>query len=328
MRTIVTFPILILALCVGCPNTAPEPVQEKPADSVDTPDFDKPAPHVEPMFPRQREEDTPETTTEEEPAAPETTGVLAESLGKYAAEVVPLPPLEDLTAQIDEYMTVIASSLEFLDGSTRYERDAADIVRDANALALVALAVGLAEADSKYKQSASQIITATKTLAAAKNLEEGNKAYEALKTSLIGRGGKPLSWTEKVADLAPAMKALPNLSSAVKRATDTERKMNLISETKAKQVYGQLAALAVISQGTIPNVAETTKPDAMEEWKKYCEEFRDAAVKSNAAARQYAQDKAEGKATNYAAFSASFRALTESCDDCHKVFYPSAMGQQ
>jgi len=329
MRAIFTFSVLTLVFCVGCPPTATEPEKDKPADSVETSDFDNPAPLVEPMYPKQREEDTPDEAPADESAVPETTGVTALTHGKYAGEVVPLPPLEDLTAQIDEYMTSIASSLEYLDGSTKYERDAADIVRDANALALVAFALGLAEGDSKYKPSASPIIAAAKTLAAAQNLDEGNKAYDALKASLIGRGnGKSLSWTEKVADLAPVMKALPNLSSAVKRVTDTERKIGLLSESKAKQVYGQLATMAVIAQGSIPNVMETTKPNATAEWKKYCEEFRDAAIKANAAARQYAQDKADGKEPNYATFSTSFKSMTESCDDCHKEFFPKAIGQK
>jgi hypothetical protein len=195
-------------------------------------------------------------------------------------------------------------------------------------LALVALAVGLAEADSKYKRSASQIIEAAKILAAAKSLEEGQKAYAALKASLAGTGGgKPLAWSDRVADLTWAMKALPNLSSAVKRVTDTERKLNVILDRRAQQVFSQLAAMAAISQGTIPNVSETTKSGAVAEWKKHCEEFRDLAIKVNAVTRQYAQDKTDGKEPDYTIFSASFKAMVESCDDCHKEFYPQAVGK-
>ena len=322
MRTIVTFSILILAFCIGCTNTTTKekPKMESATEPVETLENDGPVPHVEPMFPLV---DPPAGTSE-----PDISGIIVKALGKYAAEAVPLPPLNDLTAQIDEYVTKIGKSLDDLDGSPKYAEDASDIVRDANALALIALAIGLAEGDSKYKKPASQIIASAKILAAAKNLDDGQKAYTALKASLTGQGdGKPLAWTDKIAGLKPAMKALPNLSAGVKRVTDTERKLNtILGSARAQQVYSQLAAMSVIAQGCVPNVTETTKPDAAADWKKHCEEFRDAALKANAAAHQYAKDKADGK-EDYTAFAAGFKAMTESCDSCHKIFYPSAVGK-
>ena len=331
MRTVFTFSLLILALCAGCPLTTSEPKNgNETGEPVTVPDSNRPEPLVEPRFlpdgtPFVPGNEPPERTS---PSAG-TTGVISEVFEKYAAEAVPLPPIEDLTAQIDEYITKIGVSLESLDGSPRYAADSADIVRDANALALVVLALGLAEADSKYKKSASQIIAAAKNLSAAKNLEEGQKAYEMLKSSLTDtNAGKPLSWSDKVADLTPAMKALPNLSSAVKRVSDTERKLNVSLDRRAQQVFSQIAAMAAIAQGAIPNVVETTKPDAAAEWKKHCEEFRNAAIKVNAVVRQYAQDRADEKEPDYAVFSAGFRAMTTSCDDCHKVFYPNAVGKE
>lgn len=332
MRTVLTSPVLILpvlslALCVGCSKKPSEPVNT--GESVDTEtvappetdDWEKQPPLILPLEP------LPLDSEEDSPTALETTGIAATVFGKYAAETIPLPPIDDLTAQIDEYITKIGSNLGNLSGSSRYAEDAADIVRDANALALVALAVGISEADSKYKLPASHIITAAKNLAAAKTFEEGKKAYESLKASLTNTtAGTPLSWSNKVADLVPVMRALPNLSSAVKRVTDTEGKLNTTLDRSAQTLYSQFAALAVLSQGSIPNVVETAKPDASAEWKQYCEEFRDAALKVNAAARQYAQDKANGKEPDYAVFNANFRVMTESCEHCHEVFYPRAVG--
>lgn len=337
MRVILIFSVLVLVFCAGCPKT-PEPDKRNSEESVGA---NEPEGHIEPLVPRIDEPpadtappseaecpDETETPGETESPALETTRIISEVLGKYAAEAVPLPPLEDLTAQIDEYILKIEKDLEDLDGSPKYAEDSASIVRDATAIKLIALALGLADGDSKYKKSASQIISAAQTLAAAKNLDEGKKGYEALKASLTRTGnGKPLAWSDRVAGIAPAMKALPNLSAAVKRVTDTERKLNTILDRSPQLVHGRLAAMAVISQGTIPNVNETTEPDAEAEWKKLCEEFRDAAIKANVAARQYAKDKADGREPNYAAFAASFKAMTESCDSCHKVFYPSAVGK-
>ena len=320
MRTILTFTVLILSLCMGCTNTTTKekPKVESKVETIDTLDSDKPKDHVEPRFLPDGTPFVPE---------PDISGIIVEALGKYAAEAVPLPPLEDLTAQIDEYVTKIGKSLDDLDGSPKYAEDAADIIRDANALALIALAVGLADGDSKYKKPAAQIIASAKILAAAKNLDDGQKAFVALQASLTGQGAGNLAWTDKIADLKPAMKALPNLSAGVKRVTDTERKLNtVLGSARAQQVYSQLAAMAVIAQGCVPNVTETTKPEAVADWKAHCEEFRDAAIKTNAAARQYAKDKADGK-EDYTVFNTSFKAMTESCDSCHKIFYPSAVGK-
>ena len=326
MRIIFIFSVLVLALCTGCPTKTPKLDGKNSAEPVVTHESEG---HIEPLVPKV---DDPSADTdpplETETPAPDTTGTTSEALGKFATESVPLPPLEDLTAQIDEYIIKMARDLDDLDGSPKYAEDSAGIVRDATAIKLIAYALGLADGNSKYKKSASQIILAAQTLAAAKNLDEGKKGYEALKTSLTGTGdGKPLTRADKVASIVPAMKALPNLSATVKRVTDTERKLNTTLGKNPQLVHGRLAALAVISQGCIPNVAETTKPDAEAEWKKYCEEFRDAALKANAAAHQYAKDEADGKEPNYATFSTSFKAMTESCDSCHKIFYPSAVGK-
>ena len=333
MRTLLTFSVLTLALCVGCPQTFLEPVSVN--DEVSEAPEDTLVPEqreylVEPIIRRPRPSADPMPS---EGATEETTSVLSTILGRYAAQVVPppvvpLPPVEDLTAQIDEYIRKMEESLEFLDGSPRYEADASDIVRDANALALVALAVGLAEDDSKYKKSASLIIEAAQSLAAAKSLPEGLRAHAALQASLTAEGGKPLSWSDKVAGLTPAMKALPNLNSAVKRVTDTERKLFVTLGRPTRPIFGQIAAMAAISQGAIPNVGETMKPDAVEEWKKYCEEFRDAAIKVNAATHQYARELADGKDPDYSIFNNAFRAMVVSCDDCHRVFFPQAVGKE
>ena len=79
----------------------------------------------------------------------------------------------------------------------------------------------------------------------------------------------------------------------------------------------------MISQGIIANASETSKPEAVDEWKKSCENFRDVSLKANEAAHQFAEGKIE-----YAVYRAmAIDAVAESCDSCHKVFYPSALGK-
>jgi len=330
MRTVLTFSVLILVLCVGCPQITPDPHNGETVEPIVAPNLNRPEPLIEPLVPRVRSTEviTPtDEATEEEMIAPEMTGVISKALEKYAAEVVPLPPVEDLVAQIDAYITRMGQSMGFLDGAPRYLASAADVIRDSNALALIALAIGLAESDSKYKRSAPHIIAAAQNLAAAQNYPEGRRAFEALRRSLTNtEEAPPLSWSNRVASLAPVMQALPNLSSAVNRTTDTELKLNTLLDRQPQQVFSQLAALAAISQGSIPLVAETEQPDAVEDWTRYCEEFRDAAIKANAAAHQFARDRAGGRVPDYSIFRTAFLAMRESCDDCHRVFYPRAVG--
>jgi hypothetical protein len=308
------FLCLLLVFCSGCPQTAkkkPE-AQKNPADSGET--INQP-PLVEPLVPKT---DPPEKT---EPSGVPAAGVPGVPAGKIAAETVPLPPVADLTGQADEYVAKLGVLLEDIDGSTKYKEDSSDIVRDSHALMLVALAIGLSDGDSKYKQSAPHIIAAAKTLATAENLEAGRNAYKVLTASLQEKkgGGQALNWTAKTADLTPLMKAVPNLSSMIKRL-NTENKLKKQLEKKPAAVFGALAALTVIPQGSIANAAETSKPDAAAEWKKDCEHFRDAALKANGLAHQFA----EGKAV-FADFKAAVGAMQESCDQCHKVFHPAAM---
>ena len=348
MRHILTLSVLLLAFCIGCPEppappTTPEPppvdatpveTDEAPAPVLEPPPaVEPPAPVVDPTPAVEPPAPVVEPAPAVEAPAPVVEPAPAVEMAPVAAVAafsgdVPLPPLDDLTVQIDLYIAAIARAMEGLDGSNNYTQDAANVVRDTSGLVLVVLAVGLADADSKYKQPAPHIIAAAHALIAAQNLEEGQAAFAALQAALTNTSdGTPLSWSDKMADLAPAMKALPNLSSAVKRITDTERKLNLVLDGNPQRAYPPLAALAVIAQGTIPNVVQTEKPDAVEEWKKACEEFRDAALKANAAAHLYAQVKAEGGEPDYSVYSVSIAALAESCDDCHRLFYPNAVGQ-
>ncbi|MDR2705234.1 MAG: hypothetical protein LBC02_05595 [Planctomycetaceae bacterium] len=279
---------------------------------------------IEPLVPAgnsSSEEAKPDVEETKPDAKEGTQFVPAQPVGKFAAEVIPMPPIEDLVGQIDEYVEKLGKTLEELDGTVNYKNDGDFVIRDANALALVALAVGKSEADSKYKKAAPGIIKAATELAAATQYDVANKAYNTLKTALTSEGDpSALGWT-KTAELQPLMKAVPNLSSTLTRLTNTERKLKTQLK-KPERVFGALAALAVIPQGSIANVKDTSKPDAVTEWKKECEQFRDAAIKANTAAHSFAEEKID-----YKTYWAAFKEMTEACDKCHKEFYPSAVGK-
>lgn len=248
--------------------------------------------------------------------------VPAEAFGKIAAEAFPMAPIADLVAQVDEYMDKIGKNLEDLDPSVAYRDDAGRILRDANGLALIALSIGMAPTDSPYKKKAPALLKAATELARAGSSDEAKKSYEQIRLALEGEGGaETLQWT-KVAQLAPVMKAVPNLSSTVVRLTGTERNLKRNLQRTPKRVFGPTAGLAAIFQGSVANAADTIKPDAVDEWTRECEMFRDVAIKANAAAHGYADGKID-----YAEYWSACKEMVDSCDRCHKVFYPDAVGK-
>ncbi len=309
----------LLALSLtGCPESggsAPPPVTPQPGGDTNSTDDGE----VLPMHP---EGGSPVPTATETPTASEGARLApAETIGKIAAETVMFPPAEDLCGQIDEYVTKMGKELDDLDGTTKYKDDADFIVRDCNALALVALSVGMSEDDSPYKKAAPAIIKAALALADAADYASAKKAYAELQESLKSTAGGELGWT-KIGKLGPLMKAVPNLSSSLTRLTNTEKKLKTQVEKQPKRLFGSLATMAALMQGSIANAEDTEKPDMKAEWKKECESFRDAALKANVAAHGFAEGTVD-----YKTYWETFKAMTDSCDKCHQTFYPSAVGK-
>ncbi|MDR2115591.1 MAG: hypothetical protein LBP87_04340 [Planctomycetaceae bacterium] len=320
---------VMLVTLAGCPQSPTEvPPPAESHNHTIQPGVTSGNGVVEPLVPANTslpdEKKTDAKEEEKKPEPKDNNGVQlvpAQPTGKFAAEVIPMPPIEDLTGQINEYVEKLGKTLEELDGTVNYKNDGDFVVRDANALALVALAVGKSESDSQYKKAAPGIIKAATELASATQYETAKEVYNKLKTALTSESDPSvLEWT-KTAELQPLMKAVPNLSSTLTRLTNTERKLKTQLK-KPERIFGGLAALAVITQGSIANVKDTTKPEAVAEWKKECEQFRDAAIKANAAIHSYAEEKID-----YQTYWAAFKEMTEACDKCHKEFYPSAVGK-
>lgn len=234
----------------------------------------------------------------------------------------PTIPIDDLIDQIDEYIIRIGENLEDLKTSENYAIDGDSVYRDASGLALVALAVGLSNNDSKYRKASPELIAATKRLLAANNYNSARNEFESVKNSLKSNGEPSKLKLEKIVKLKPVMKAMPNLNSNVRRLTNTESKLKKQLDKKPKQIFSQLAALAAISECSIPNGDETNKPNDLEKWKKECEQFRDVAIKANNAAHDFANGKIK-----YDVYWSAFTNLSRSCDSCHNTFYPNAVGQ-
>ena len=233
---------------------------------------------------------------------------------RFAADAqVQLPKVADLVPQIDAYVKRLEKNLDDLDGSPRFIEDADTLHRDANALALIALALGLSQEENPYQKAAPVIIEAALKLETVKTFDDATKAMMELKRSLKADGDPTtLRWDKKVASLSPIMKAVPNINTLVKRNLRTEAALK-----KGVRIAVEGAAvMAAIGQGSIPNLDETIKPDAAKEWTAHCIEFRDAALALNRAASDYEAEK--GK---FSAVQDAYEALSDSCDSCHKLFY-------
>jgi hypothetical protein len=225
-----------------------------------------------------------------------------------APKVSTFAPAADLVSQADKYITELAKAVA--DEAEYKDLPEGKIARDSNTLIVIALALGLHDEDNKYQASAGAILKAAQEVAAAKDYAATKKAVAAVKAAAAGQGkaaGKP-AWTDKVASLEQLMKHVPNintrLQSQVKRL-----------DTRAKEVAGNAAVLAVIAQASMPHVSDTKYPQEVEKWYSFCVEMRDAAAGVNAAAR----------AKNKAGIEAAVTKLNpHSCDNCHAVFHKEA----
>ncbi|MDR1485249.1 MAG: hypothetical protein LBT09_10555 [Planctomycetaceae bacterium] len=225
----------------------------------------------------------------------------------------------DLVDQVDEYIVRIGENLADLKTSENYVTDNESVCRDASGLAIVVLMVGLSEKESRYRRVAPDLLAAVKRLIAAADYKIAAAEFEAVKATLKSKNSSTPDKLklEKVVKLKPVMKAMPNLNSNVRRLTNTETKLKRQLDKKPKQIFGQLAALAAISEGSIPNGDETAKPNESEKWRNECEQFRNAAIKANIAAHDFANGKIK-----YENYWSAFSELSRSCDSCHNIFYP------
>jgi len=218
-------------------------------------------------------------------------------------------PAEDLVAQWDFYVGRIEADLE---SEADYKDVAERVYKDANTLILIALALGLHDTPNKYQKHAAGMVAASQQLINAKDYASTKAALAALKAATAEPKGDPssLAW-KKLAHLPPLMQQVPLIHSRIKRAM---RRF----ERQAAAIAGDAATIAVISQGSLYNVDETDKPGEAEKWYQYCIQMRDAAAALNRAA----------KAKDAKAADLALKDLAKSCDDCHTVFHPEALGKE
>jgi hypothetical protein len=206
-------------------------------------------------------------------------------------------PAKDLAGQVDQYLKELDKAVTDEDSY----KEAADgkIVRDANTLIVLALALGLHDEESKYKASAGALIKASQELAATKDFDSAKKAVAGLKAAAKNNAAADLKW-EKIASLSELMKQVPVIN--------TKLKMKLAGakfKSKAKETTGYTAVIATIAHASSFDTSVTKNDDEVKQWHKFSTDTRDFAGQLNAAIHQgdkSAADKAMKK-------------LAQSCDD-------------
>ncbi len=233
-----------------------------------------------------------------------------------AEDAVPLPPAADLDFQVDYYLKEFDKDMEDLAASKDFAADSTVLGRDANALILVALSLGMSEEDGKYKAAAPEIIKAAQAVAAAKDLAAAKTAVADLQAAAGKKSADKLEW-KKVAEMAPAMKlAVPRINTGMTRYVRNDATL----KRGVPNVAAGTATLAAISQGLTPNYDETIKPNEKDQWVKFAQDFRDSALKANAAVHGY-----EKGDVSFDDFKKAFTTMKENCEHCHAVFTEGAI---
>ncbi len=230
--------------------------------------------------------------------------MFAQAVPPEASKVSTFAPAADLSSQLVEYVAALEECVASADA---FKDFGSKIDKDANTVAVIALALGLSDEDNKYKKAAPAIIKASQAIAAAEGYEATKAAVDELKAAMTSEGDPDtLKWEEKVASMPELMAQVPLINTRLKRYTRGSR-----LKSKADDTKGYAAVIAAISQASMANAECTDKPEEATKWYAYCEQMRDAA----AAVHQAIDEGDEEKV------SQAMDALQKSCDDCHAVFH-------
>jgi cytochrome c556 len=229
---------------------------------------------------------------------------------KFAAEppappdVSTFAPAEDLLRQVDYYkkrmQDALANEAEF------DEAKQARITKDANVMALLALHLGMHDADNPLKKSAGAAVKASQALAKATDYKSASDGYRDLEKALaVETSPVEVKW-EKVSDMGQVMKQVSVVNAALKRGLQPAR-----LKSQAKKTTGETATLAAIANSLLFDTHEVKNEADIPSWYEYSIEFREAAGALNAAIKT-------GQA---AKVSPALRRMSTSCDTCHKKFH-------
>ena len=257
-----------------------------------------------------------EAVPAEPPAEENTTAFFfSEVNGAYSESVEELPSAANLESAIDSLIESLERDIDDLEMIPNFEDGVLGVRRDANALAVVAMTLGVSDYDAPVCGSVSGMMAAAAELARAETVADVKKAYQSLLAAREKPGAaKELDWA-KVADLSPLMKyALPSLTTEVKRLARNEK--TFLRGKNTKKVIDDSTIIVAIALGCRENVGETLAPDEDELWREYCERLAAASLEFNKQANAVA-----AKEGSFDDMKAAFEAVDDTCNStCHETF--------
>lgn len=226
-----------------------------------------------------------------------------------------MPANADLESALDATIDKLKRDVEDLELIPSFEDGCVGLYRDANALAAVALALGMSTENSPAKAAASALLKAARAAASAKNLEEAQAAMKAVEAARTSRGATDALRWEKVVALRPLMKnAVPALTTEMKRLGRNEK--TFLRRGNAKKVVDNATVLAAVAIACRENVDETLAPEEDELWRGYCERLADAANDYIEKANAVVAGKGD-----FAETTAAMKAIEATCNTtCHEKF--------
>jgi hypothetical protein len=232
-------------------------------------------------------------------------GAAEAQTGPPPPKVSTFAPADDLARQADYYIKELGNSVA---DKADYKDNQEKLTKDANTLAVIALALGLNDQPNKYRDRAEALIKAAHAVAATKDFESAKQAVGGVRKAASGAKTAQgiLTWAP-VASLPQLMKQVPIIDTKLKRLV-----VGAKFKSRAKETAGYSAVIAAIGQASIADLSATKNPAQVKQWQAFAIALRDRAGAVNAAIHK--QDRA--------AMKPAMTKLAESCEDCHKVFKP------
>jgi hypothetical protein len=301
------------SVMIALPGCAPAPEQkptEKPAAKSAPAAAKPPAVEKTDKAASEKPAEKPTQKPAEMPAAKPAEKPAEKAVASAAGMPVPpkvsaFAPAADLARQAEWYV----GELEKSTADQAAYKDAGDkIAKDANTLAVIALALGLNDQESKFQGHAGAVMKAAQELAATKDLPSAKIGVAALKDAVEGKAKADvtLKW-EKVASLPELMKQVPIINTKLKRNLKGGK-----FKSKAKDTEGYTAVLAAIAQGAMADTSQTKNPEQVKQWYDWSAKARNYAGAVNAAIH----------VGNESAAAEAMKKMAKNCDDCHAVFHP------
>lgn len=222
--------------------------------------------------------------------------------------------MADMESQFTKFFAKLDRDLEDLSLGGDFGDASGNLMRDANVLVLLAMAIAQSDESGDLKAAAPAVLADAKALLAAGDAEAAAAAVKAIKADVAFPAGSaaPVRW-ERAAQLAPLMgKIVPSLTSEIKRLSKNEK--TLLRAGNIDKVAGAAALLAVVAEGSRLNVSETTAPDQDALWKEYCDEFAVLSLNVNRTARALSNGGA------FDDYAAALKELEKTCSVCHAKF--------